>query len=138
MVRGTVDRQGQGTGGVVEASEEQVEISEGRLVLKRNHQIGIAVADIIAAAGVDAIEEHAKVGPDNTDPVGPVGLLKRHRSLLEAIASEKYDQESATEGLLHLTEDDLRATRAAEGCGTRRRAGTERQGACLPVDIALF
>ena len=73
----------------------------------------------------------------DADPVGPVGLLKRHRSLLEAIASEKYDQESATEGLLHLTEDDLRATRATEGCGRRRRAGTESQGACLPVNIAL-
>lgn len=50
----------------VASSEEQVEISDGRLVLKSNHQIGIAVADIIAAAGVDAIEEHAKVGPDKS------------------------------------------------------------------------
>ncbi len=50
----------------------------------------------------------------DTDPVGPVGLLKRHRALLETIASEKYDRDGATEGLLHLTEDDLRATRATD------------------------
>lgn len=50
----------------------------------------------------------------DTDPIGPVGLLKRHRSLLETIAGEKYDRDGATEGVLHLTEDDLRATRATE------------------------
>jgi len=48
-------------------------------------------------------------------PVGPVGLLKRHRSLLESVASEKYDREGTAEGtLLHLTEEDLRATPPAE------------------------
>jgi len=47
--------------------------------------------------------------------VGPVGLLKRHRSLVESVASEKYDREGMAEGnLLHLTEEDLRATPPAE------------------------
>ena len=55
------------------ATEEQVEIAGGRLVLESNHQIGIAVADIMAAAGLDAIEKHAKVGPH-----GPT--LKRYAS----------------------------------------------------------
>ena len=49
---------------LAEASEEHVEIADGRLVLESNHQAGIALADIMAAAGLDTIEEHAKVGPD--------------------------------------------------------------------------
>ena len=49
---------------LAEASEAQVEIAEGRLVLESNHQVGIALADIMAAAGLDTIEEHAKVAPD--------------------------------------------------------------------------
>jgi xanthine dehydrogenase YagR molybdenum-binding subunit len=49
---------------LAEASEEQVEIAEGRLVLESNHQVGTAIADIMAAADLDAVEEHAKVGPD--------------------------------------------------------------------------
>ena len=49
---------------LAKASEEQVEIAEGRLVLETNHQVGIALADIMAMAGLDAVEEHAKVGPD--------------------------------------------------------------------------
>lgn len=49
---------------LAEASEEQVEIADGRLVLESNHQAGIALADIMASAGLDTIEEHAKVGPD--------------------------------------------------------------------------
>jgi hypothetical protein len=49
------------------------------------------------------------------DTVGPVGLLKRHRTLLERIASEKYDQEGTTNGnFLHITNDDLRAAKASE------------------------
>ncbi|WP_411035593.1 hypothetical protein [Shinella sp. BYT-45] len=45
----------------------------------------------------------------DADPVGPVGLLKRHRALLEAIASEKYDRDGAGDaGLLHITDVDLR------------------------------
>ncbi|KQV37657.1 MULTISPECIES: hypothetical protein [unclassified Rhizobium] len=48
------------------------------------------------------------------DSLGPVGLLKRHRPLLETIASEKYDREGASADLLHLTKDDLSATRANE------------------------
>jgi len=49
------------------------------------------------------------------DSMGPVGLLKRHRSLLESIASEKFDREGATgQNLLHVTEDDLRAWRTSE------------------------
>ncbi len=49
---------------LAEASEEQVEIADGRLVLESNHQAGIAISDIMAAAGLDTIEEHGKVGPD--------------------------------------------------------------------------
>lgn len=49
------------------------------------------------------------------DTVGPVGLLKRHRTLLERIASERYDQEGATGGnFLRITDDDLRAAKASE------------------------
>ena len=48
------------------------------------------------------------------DSLGPVGLLKRHRSLLETIASEKYDREGASANPLHLTDDDLRTTRPNE------------------------
>lgn len=49
------------------------------------------------------------------DRLGPVGLLKRHRTLLERIASEKYDQEGTTSGnFLHITDDDLRAAKASE------------------------
>ncbi|WLR95453.1 xanthine dehydrogenase family protein molybdopterin-binding subunit [Shinella zoogloeoides] len=47
-----------------DAKEQQVEIAEGRLVLESNHQIGVSTADIMQAAGLEAIEEHAKVGPD--------------------------------------------------------------------------
>ncbi len=49
---------------LAKASEDQVEIAEGRLVLEANHQTGIAIADIMDAAGLSSIEEHAKVGPD--------------------------------------------------------------------------
>ena len=45
------------------------------------------------------------------DSVGPVGLLKRHRHLLERIAGEKYDPNST--GPLHITEDDLRRAAAS-------------------------
>lgn len=45
----------------------------------------------------------------DTDPVGPVGLLKRHRALLETIASEIFDQDGVGDvGPLRITEDDLR------------------------------
>lgn len=48
-------------------------------------------------------------------PVGPVGLLKRHRSLLERIASDKYDQDGTTgSNLLHITDNDLRAAQVSE------------------------
>jgi hypothetical protein len=50
----------------------------------------------------------------DSDPLGPVGLLKRHRPLLESIASEKYDREGATADLLHITEGDLQPMRASE------------------------
>lgn len=47
--------------------------------------------------------------------VGPVGLLKRHRTLLEGIASEKYDRDGATgANLLHITLEDLRAAQASD------------------------
>lgn len=49
-------------------------------------------------------------------PVGPVGLLKKHRPLLERIASENYDRGgAAANNLLHVTDDDLRAAKANEG-----------------------
>ena len=49
------------------------------------------------------------------DSVGPVGLLKRHRTLLERIASEKFDREGATStNLLHVTEEDLRVAQTSE------------------------
>ena len=46
------------------ASEEEISISEGRLVLERNHQIGLSIGDIMDAAGVSFIEEHGKIEPD--------------------------------------------------------------------------
>lgn len=45
------------------------------------------------------------------DPLGPVGLLKRHRQLLEEIASAKYDRHRAP-GTVHVTAEDLHATGA--------------------------
>lgn len=49
----------------------------------------------------------------DTDPVGPVGLLKRHRTLLEAIASDKHDRTGAGgDGILQITIDDLLARQA--------------------------
>lgn len=49
----------------------------------------------------------------DADPVGPVGLLKRHRTLLEAIASEKHDRTGAGgDGILQITIDDLLAWQA--------------------------
>lgn len=48
------------------------------------------------------------------DPLGPVGLLKRHRPLLERIASEKYDRDGVSgPALLQLTLDDLNTAQAA-------------------------
>ncbi|MGE7368550.1 xanthine dehydrogenase family protein molybdopterin-binding subunit [Neorhizobium sp. NPDC001467] len=48
------------------ATEDQVEVADGRLVLESNHQIGLAISDIMQAAGISFIEEHGKAGPDNT------------------------------------------------------------------------
>ncbi|MDU0364287.1 hypothetical protein RWK44_28235 [Rhizobium sp. 25PS6] len=49
------------------------------------------------------------------DALGPVGLLKRHRALLESIASEKYDREGAAGAmLLHITDKDLRAAQGSD------------------------
>lgn len=43
-------------------------------------------------------------------PVGPVGLLKRHRPMLEEVASSKFDREGGIDrGPLHITLDDLRS-----------------------------
>jgi xanthine dehydrogenase YagR molybdenum-binding subunit len=49
---------------LAKATEEQVEIAEGRLVLEANHQVGVAISDIMDAAGLTFIEEHGKVEPD--------------------------------------------------------------------------
>ena len=54
----------------------------------------------------------------DADPVGPVGLLKRHRALLETIASEKFDRRNPTDaGPLHISEEDLHRARATDGVG---------------------
>ena len=48
------------------------------------------------------------------DSLGPVGLLKRHRQLLESIASDKYDRRGIAGGVfLQITEEDLRALKAS-------------------------
>jgi xanthine dehydrogenase YagR molybdenum-binding subunit len=47
-----------------DATAEQVEIADGRLVLEANHQVGTAIADIMEAVGISTIEEHGKAGPD--------------------------------------------------------------------------
>lgn len=47
-----------------DAKAEQVEIADGRLVLEANHQAGVAIADIMEAAGISTIEEEGKAGPD--------------------------------------------------------------------------
>jgi hypothetical protein len=40
--------------------------------------------------------------------IGPVGLLKRHRDLLERAASEKVDRSGMEAGLpVHVTSDDI-------------------------------
>jgi xanthine dehydrogenase YagR molybdenum-binding subunit len=49
---------------LAKASDEQVEVVQGRLVLEANHQVGVAISDIMQAAGLDFIEEHGKVAPD--------------------------------------------------------------------------
>jgi xanthine dehydrogenase YagR molybdenum-binding subunit len=49
---------------LADASDDQVEIADGRLVLQSNHQVGLAFADIMEAAGVSEVEEHGKVAPD--------------------------------------------------------------------------
>jgi xanthine dehydrogenase YagR molybdenum-binding subunit len=51
---------------LAKATEDQVEVADGRLVLETNHQVGVGIADIMAAAGLDTIEEHAKVEPDKS------------------------------------------------------------------------
>lgn len=52
------------------------------------------------------------------DSVGPVGLLKRHRTLLESIASEKFDRDGVTGPyMLHITHEDLRAAQAGDAIG---------------------
>ncbi|CDN57839.1 Aldehyde oxidase and xanthine dehydrogenase molybdopterin binding (plasmid) [Neorhizobium galegae bv. officinalis bv. officinalis str. HAMBI 1141] len=47
-----------------QASQDEVTLAEGRLVLDRNHQVGVSIGDIMDAAGVSFIEEHGKVAPD--------------------------------------------------------------------------
>lgn len=51
----------------------------------------------------------------DADSLGPVGLLKRHRALLEAIASEKYDR-AGPDGYqtLQITATDLLTAQAAK------------------------
>jgi xanthine dehydrogenase YagR molybdenum-binding subunit len=49
---------------LAKATAEQVEVAEGRLVLETNHQVGVAIADIMQAAGISSVEEHGQVAPD--------------------------------------------------------------------------
>lgn len=44
--------------------EDEVSIADGRLVLERNHQVGVSIGDIMEAAGISSIEEHGKIAPD--------------------------------------------------------------------------
>jgi hypothetical protein len=42
------------------------------------------------------------------DPVGPVGLLKRHRTLLEKAASDKFDRDGAVvDRAVHILVKDI-------------------------------
>ncbi len=64
-------------------------------------------------ADVDVFVYASALQHIDRDPVGPVGLLKRHRSMLEKVASAKYDRRGLTENdLVHITEQDLRAAHA--------------------------
>ncbi|MGK6312303.1 xanthine dehydrogenase family protein molybdopterin-binding subunit [Neorhizobium sp. DT-125] len=49
---------------LAEAAPDQVSIADGRLVLETNHQIGIAIGDIMSSRQITSIEEHAQVAPD--------------------------------------------------------------------------
>lgn len=49
---------------LAEVTVEQTAIRDGRLVLDINDQVGVALDDILDAAGVSFIEEEAKVAPD--------------------------------------------------------------------------
>ncbi|MBD8553134.1 xanthine dehydrogenase family protein molybdopterin-binding subunit [Rhizobium sp. CFBP 8762] len=46
-----------------DAKADEVTVRDGRLVLIINDQTGVAVADIMAAAGVSFVEEEGKIGP---------------------------------------------------------------------------
>ncbi|WP_337266907.1 xanthine dehydrogenase family protein molybdopterin-binding subunit [Oryzifoliimicrobium ureilyticus] len=52
---------------------DQVAIVDGRLVLDANHQMGLAINDIMSANGLDFIEKTGKVEPDED-------LMKRYSS----------------------------------------------------------
>ena len=55
--------------------------------------------------------DSASVAAFDSSAVGPVGLLKRHRQLLEEIASAKFDREGGIDrGPLQITLGDLRST----------------------------
>ncbi len=67
-------------------------------------------------ATIDVVVYASALQSFDPAPVGPVGLLKMHRPLLERIASEKYDRDAAAaNNLLHITDDDLRAAKGNEG-----------------------
>ncbi|TCU07010.1 xanthine dehydrogenase family protein molybdopterin-binding subunit [Rhizobium sullae] len=51
---------------LAKATSEEVEVAEGRIVMRTNHQVGIAIADVMGAAGLSSIEEHGRLGPDKT------------------------------------------------------------------------
>lgn len=70
----------------------------------------------IEGATVDVFVYASALQAFDADAVGPVGLLKRHRTLLQSLASEKYDRAGVTgANFLHITATDLCAGRAGDG-----------------------
>ncbi|HEX5933410.1 MAG TPA: xanthine dehydrogenase family protein molybdopterin-binding subunit [Pseudorhizobium sp.] len=47
-----------------DAALDDIAIRDNRLVLDRNDQIGVAIADILGHHGLSSVEGHGKVGPD--------------------------------------------------------------------------
>jgi len=63
------------------------------------------------SAIIRKVSDHVRL-----DPAAKLGLLKRHRPLLEAIASEKYDRaRSADDRILQIRADDLLTARMGQG-----------------------
>ncbi|WP_119258554.1 hypothetical protein [Shinella zoogloeoides] len=62
----------------------------------------------------------------DSSAVGPVGLLKRHRQLLEEIASAKFDREGGiAPGPFQISLDDLRSTNPIGEDGNLQGSGQD-------------